>query len=72
MHRNAAYFDTQSSNAVNLRLTQLAQLSPQETDILQDLSHSARHYPAYTELCPEGCVQSPLMLLSGWACISTP
>ena len=68
MHRIAAYKQSQLSNAVLLRLRQLALLTLQELQILQGLPQTARHHPAQTELCLAGRVQSPLMLLSGWVC----
>ncbi len=59
---------TRSPNVVTLQMGHLARLSLRETQILQDLPQLARHYPAHTELCVEGLVQSPRLLLSGWAC----
>ena len=55
-------------NAVTLRLAHLACLSPEEFEVSEGLPLTARHYPAHVELCSLGQVQSPLMLLSGWAC----
>ncbi len=46
----------------------LTALSSVETEILQALPQQARHYPAQFDLCLEQRVQSPLVLLSGWAC----
>ena len=68
MNRLTAYADNQSPNAATLRLRELAALTPQELDILQGLSQTARNYPAQTELCLAGRVQSPVFLLAGWAC----
>ena len=64
----AATGDPRQDNAVMLRLSGLAKLSVTETDILRDLWQTARHYPAQAEVCVEGRVQAPVMLLSGWAC----
>jgi CRP-like cAMP-binding protein len=63
-----AYGDSRPDNAVALRLGRLARLSSVEMDILRDLSQTARQSPAHAELCVEGRIQPPLMLLSGWAC----
>ncbi len=63
-----AYSDGRPENAVALRLGRLARLSSAEVDILRDLSQATRHCPAQAELCVEGRVQAPVMLLSGWAC----
>ena len=64
----AALCDIRHDNAVLQRLTSLARLSPTEADAVRDLSQSARHYPAQSELGAEGRVQAPLVLMAGWAC----
>ena len=63
-----ALSDNRQDNAVMLRLGGLARLSPGETNVLRDLTQAARHHPGQAELCVEGRVQAPLMLLAGWAC----
>ena len=63
-----AYGDLRSDNAVTVRMGRLARLSGAELDILRDMQQSSRHHPAQSELCVEGRVQPPLMLLAGWAC----
>ena len=67
-HPLSAYRDARHDNAVTLRFAGLARLSAAESDILRDLPHMARHHPAQAELCIEGRVQPPQMLLAGWAC----
>ncbi len=64
----SAYGDARHDNAVMLRFSGLARLSAAESDILRDLPNTARHHPAQSELCVEGRVQPPQMLLAGWAC----
>ena len=63
-----AYVDSRQENPALLRLSSLARMAPAEMDILRDLPQTARHHPAQSELCVEGRVQAPLMLLAGWAC----
>jgi CRP-like cAMP-binding protein len=46
----------------------LADLSSDEFDILRDVVSTGRNLPTHTELCVENRVQSPLVLLAGWAC----
>ena len=55
-------------NPVLMRMSAIASLSPAERDLLRDIATHARNVPAQTELCVEGRVQSPQILLSGWAC----
>ncbi len=64
----AGHGDPRQDNAVLLRLGSLAKLSAAETDVLRDLSNTARSHTAQAELCIEGRVQPPTMLLAGWAC----
>jgi CRP-like cAMP-binding protein len=55
-------------NAVLARLSSLAPLSPADIGVLDDLSGFARHLPLRAELRRQNLVQSPQLLLSGWAC----
>ncbi len=64
----AAFGDSRSDNAVGMRIAGLVRLSSLEMETVRDLSQSARHYPAQAELCIEGRVQAPMVLLAGWAC----
>ncbi len=50
------------------RLSGLAPLSPTELRVIEDLCSSARSFPARSELLSTGAIQSPQLLLSGWAC----
>lgn len=68
MNRHLSAHTDAVESAASLRFGQLARLSPTEEEIVRDLSATARHHPVQTELCVEGRVQSPLLLLSGWAC----
>ena len=69
MNRNMlAPSDSRQDNAVLQRLAGLARLSPLESEIVRDLSQNARHHPGQSELCVEGRIQAPVVLLSGWAC----
>ena len=55
-------------NAVSLRLARLLQLSSAESAVVRDLPQTARLLTSNAELCVEGRVQPPYVLLSGWAC----
>ena len=69
MNRTLTTFtDPRPDNAVTIRLSRLAKLSPAEMDILRDLGQSSRHALAQAELGVEGRVQAPTILLAGWAC----
>ncbi len=68
MTRTAGCADPGPANAVVLRLAHLGQLSPRDAGILGSLSQASRHLPTHSELCVEGRVRPPMMLLSGWAC----
>ena len=50
------------------RLASMAPLSPTEWRLVEDMCHVARSFPARAELVAVGAVQSPQLLLSGWAC----
>ncbi len=62
------YGDVRADNPVLMRFGRFARLSGTEVELLRDLPHMARHHPAQTDLCVEGRVQPPAMLLAGWAC----
>ena len=64
----ATFGNSRSDNAAVLRFGGMAKLSTVEVDVLRELSQAARHYPAQAELCVEGRVQLPMVLLAGWAC----
>ena len=55
-------------NPIATRFAALTTLSMAERHLLRELAVGARHVPAQTQLCSEGQVQSPQILLSGWAC----
>ena len=50
------------------RLSSLAQLSPAELQLLRDMAVNPRRLPNQAELCFAGRVQTPQVLMSGWAC----
>ena len=58
----------EADNPLILRLSALAPLNADELALLRDLTAVARSVPTQSELCVEGRVQPPLVLLSGWAC----
>ena len=56
------------SNAVALRLERFAPISLREAEILQHLPRTALRHPKLAQLCVEGQIRPPQLLLSGWAC----
>ncbi len=58
----------EADSAVLMRMSAIARLSPLERAVLRDVAAHARSFPAQTELCIEGRVQPPQVLLAGWAC----
>ena len=60
--------EPRAENAASMRFGRLARLSGAEADMLRDLPLTGRRHAAQIELCVEGRVQAPLILLSGWAC----
>jgi CRP-like cAMP-binding protein len=57
-----------AANPVLSRLSELTSLSAAEAKALDDLTAFSRSFPARAELRAQGLVQSPQLLLSGWAC----
>ncbi len=55
-------------NAILHRLSAFATLSVAELQFLRDLSRQTRQHDPRVELCQEGRVPVPRILLSGWAC----
>jgi CRP-like cAMP-binding protein len=55
-------------NALAQRLSTFAPLSADEMQILNDLPRQTRKYAAREEVCSEGRMSAPRVLLSGWAC----
>lgn len=58
----------EADNALILRMSALSLLNTDEVALLREVTAAARPLPAQSELCVEGRVQPPLILLSGWAC----
>ncbi len=56
------------ANAIVHRLQAFATLSAAELQFLRDLSRQTRNHDPRAELCQEGRVPAPRILLSGWAC----
>ncbi len=51
-----------------MKMSGLAQLSPGEFEILRDIVSTGRAQPSQTELYAENRLQTPQILLTGWAC----
>jgi CRP-like cAMP-binding protein len=55
-------------NAILHRMSSFASLSAAELQLLRELSRQTRQLDPRAELCQEGRVPVPRILLSGWAC----